>query len=274
MNKRLVALALVLLVMLPAGALAENAGGVAYYQYNDAFGSALFGADEEEVALPDDKPSFLLYVDAQSASNLALVGQMPPLFEILGDEYVNILIVWKDEIPAELIGSLGLPMANNVTLAGKSEIGGLVPAVLVVDKEVVKFVDIDMKRAVERLMRYYPEGYLVERADKYMAARISKPEDKTAVLYFSMTGCPDCAEADGVMAEVPEIDELFEFTRIYRFNETNPEKWTDFFALFASIYGITWYPSYLVFNGEVSTVIGQVPVDTLSDLMIAAIERD
>lgn len=274
MYKRLVAFALVCLLLFSVGALAENASnGIIYYQYGDAFEAALYNAEGDEVALPDDKPSFLIYVNAECESDLALTGQLPQLFEILGDEYVNILILWKDEIPADHIGALDLPMSNNVSLAGESGIGGLVPAVLVVDKGIVKFIDIDMKRAVERLMRYYPEGYLVERADRFLFSQVDKQEDKTPLLYFYMTGCPDCAEADGVMREVPEIDELFLFTKIHRYNETNPEKWTDFFSLFATIYGITWYPSFLVFNGEVSTVIGQVPVDTLCDLLIAAIER-
>jgi len=114
---------------------------------------------------------------------------------------------------------------------------------------------------------------LLERSDRFLLSQMNTEEDKTPLLYFAMTGCPDCTEADEAMQAEPEIDELFVITEIHRYNETNPEKWTDFFSLFATIYGVTWYPSFLVFNGETSTLVGQTPMDMLCDLLIAAIER-
>lgn len=278
MYKRLVAFTLVFLFLLSISALAEDvsmSNGIVYYQYGDTFEATLYNAQGDEVALPD-VPSLVIYVSAECETCLTLTSQLPQLFEILGDEFVNILILWQDVIPTEHVNMYHLPMSNCLTLAGKAQIGGITPSVYIIDeKGIVRFCDTDMKRAVEKLLSkdYYPNGYLVERADRYLQSQMKTQEEKVPLLYFAMTGCPDCAEADDAMQGNPEIDELFSITRIHRYNETNPEKWTDYFSLIVNIYGITWYPSFLVFNGGISTLVGQVPIDTLCDLLIAAIER-
>lgn len=278
MIKHLIAFVLVFLFLFSVGSLAENSTPlkeIVHYQYASSFDVALYDIEGNEVVLPN-MPSLIVYGSDDCKTSLAITSQLQQAFEVLGDEFVQIYIVWQDVIPTDHIEKNNLPIEKNLTLAGKAEIGGNTPSVFIVDSEgVVQFRDTDMKRAIERLlsMNYYPEGYLIERADPYLLSKMNDSGEKIPLLYFKMTGCPDCFDADLVLQEDSRIDELFSFDSIHRFNETDPEKWTDYFSLFTTIYGVTWFPSYLVFNDGISVLIGQVPLEELCDSLVDAVEN-
>lgn len=278
MKRHLIASVLLILFLFSTGVLAEDTSStkeVVHYQYADSFDVALYDVEGNEVTLPD-MPSLIIYGSTDCKTTLAITSQLQQALDILGDEFVQIYIVWQDAIPTDHIEKYNLPLAKNLTLAGKAEIGGNTPSVFIVDSEgIVRFRDTDMKRAMEKLlsMKFYPDGYLIERADPYLLSKMNDSESKVPMLYFRMTGCPDCAEADGVMQEDPRIDELFSIDSIHRYNETDPEKWTDYFCLFTTIYGVTWFPSYLVFNDGISVLVGEVPIETLCDSLVDAVEN-
>lgn len=277
MIKRWIALMLTVLILLPVGALSAEGfdfSSIIQYEYGDMFDVPLYDAAGGEIALPD-VPTLIVYASDGCGACLTLISQMHALFEVFGTAYVKPLILWQDDIPADYIELRQLPMAQNLSLAGANILGSL-PTIYIVDAEgMVLYRDNDMDRAVEKFlsMGYFPDGYLKERADQYLLSRMDTPEGITPLLYFSMTGCPDCMRADQAMQDDPRISELFAIERLYRYNETDHEKWRDDFKLMASVYGVTWYPSFLVFDEDASVLVGEVPTDTLCDALIAAVER-
>lgn len=276
MIKRWIALMLTVLILLPVGALSAEGfdfSSIIQYEYGDMFDVPLYDAAGGETALPD-VPTLIVYSSDGCGACLTLISQMRALFEVFGTSYVKPLVLWQDDIPADYIELWQLPMAQNLSLAG-ANILGFSPTIYIVDAEgMVLYRDNDMDRTVEKLlsMGYFPDGYLAEQADRYQLARMNAPEGKTPLLYFSMTGCPDCLNADRAMEADPRMEAQFHIDRLYRYNETDQEKWADYFKLMATVYGVTWYPSFLVFRNGASTLIGETPVETLCDTLAAAVE--
>lgn len=284
MYKRWFSILLVLMCLTPlrspAEVIVDSSGyasrGNLQYEYGDMFEASLYDSEGREVSL-SDKPTLVIYGSIGCGACLTLTSNLTPLIEIFGDEYVEIRIVWRDEIPMDHIEMRQLPLSINHTLAGKTDIAGTKPTLFIVDATgMVLFRDIDQARTIQKLlsMGYFPEGYLKERADQYLISKMNVQQGKTPLLYFCMSGCVDCIDVDKAIEANAEMAEAFTIDRLYRHDEQEPSRWIDHFKLLATVYGVTWYPSFLVFEAGVSTLIGETPVDTLCQTLLDTIEKN
>lgn len=240
------------------------------YEYGDQFEVPLFDSAGNEVPLPA-VPKLLIYTSASCGTCITLLSQTQPLFEIFGSEYFQVFNIWLDDIPTDMIEMRNIPLSRNLSSYGV-HIGGMTPTMYLVDENnMVIFRDYDMNRVVEKIfdLDYLPEGYLRQQADRYLISRLDTVDNKTPLLYFTMTGCPDCEAADNIINDNPDIEDRFSITKLYRYNEMNPENWTDHFKFFVRIYHINWYPSFMVFEDGASRLYTEIPENAIYDTVFA-----
>lgn len=110
---------------------------------------------------------------------------------------------------------------------------------------------------------------MIENANNYIKSQIiENSSDKLNLIYFCMTGCPDCVAAETVLNS-ESIKDVFEISTIYSKNEIDDKKYIDKYNMFLDIYGIDWYPSFLVLdkNGGYE-LIGKTTVENLQDVLL------
>ena len=65
-----------------------------------------------------------------------------------------------------------------------------------------------------------------------------------------------------------EVYDRFEIEKLYEEAAYGSEELVDINSLFAQIYNIDWYPSFLILD-ENEKIIGNTPVDKLKEVMLS-----
>ena len=81
-----------------------------------------------------------------------------------------------------------------------------------------------------------------------------------------MDGCPDCEAATPVVESKTIIDK-YQIQIIYKYDDVKNEI-KDKDQLFKLIYGIEWYPSFVILDNESYYVIGETPINELEKRLL------
>jgi hypothetical protein len=110
---------------------------------------------------------------------------------------------------------------------------------------------------------------LILNANIYIIENLVKQYDsKTNLIYFSMPGCPDCAEADPIVYD-NEITDKFHITRIELVKGAEMHEIKDEYNIFRKIYSIDWYPSFLIINDDNTWgIVRKVELDVMKEKIL------
>lgn len=243
---------------------AEEMDKLPKYQNSEKFSQPVYSVTGEEKNLVGSHTLLIYSLDGCGAC-MGLLERMDPIVEILGDEYVNIRFGWLDSIPVEISEVSSITEEHHYSLSSES----FWPSYYILDEDgTVVSSHSTIEEAMDSLfaMDLYPIDYLQNSCIEYFRKSIINDPQAPQIIYFSMTGCPDCSEADDMLVENDNLFQQFEINRIYRKNETDPAKRRDEFALFKYAFNVSWYPSFIVIINDEISFIGQESIDDLPQM--------
>lgn len=240
----------------------------------EPFDRQVYTADGEEETL-FGSPTFAIYSIEGCGKCMGIVERMDIILELLQDAPFKIRFLWQDVIPDDFLSEDYAHKDAHLTLKDPSPGFNFTPSFYFLDAEgtvLSSYVTIEEAMAALYETDFIPKDTIYEASLRYFSEHIIQDASKPQILYFAMTGCPDCAEADAMMLENAELFDQFETNIIYRHNETDPTKVRDEFSIFRHALGIQWYPSFLVIIGDSVTLIGQEPIENLPHLFAALLK--
>ena len=200
------------------------------------------------------------------------------LSRILGGDFADIVVLWSRECPWDQIEGTGLLSSQNYIL-DNTHLGNGVPHYYISDKNgTVLFSCENLDELITKLISL--DGInlseLQRSADTYLLERLEATSDSEGpiLVEFSMGGCPDC-EAAYPIVNNETIQSAFNQYTLYcdnmsSQNELFPQ--IDYGNVLADIYGIRWYPSFVVFRENERTIVGETPIDSLESTLLATIK--
>jgi len=245
-----------------------------YVSVNDNLSDLPFTNTTGEKAEFGDKYKFVIYISKDCSSCLSHMFLMKRLNETFcKDQDVELMLMWIDEAPPmESLEYLSLEdcsyildnyrmsdsyntaflldQNNNVIFTEKSDYGA------VTDK-IIELGILDTDK-------------LITNSNIYITENLAKNYgDKPNFIYFSMPGCPDCADANPIIFSDEIADKVF-MTRIELVRGAESYDIKDEFNLFKKIYSIDWYPSFLIINNDGSwDIVRKVEVADMKEIILS-----
>lgn len=240
-----------------------------YVEYGDFFSgfelTSYTGTIVSE--LPKGKISAVAYLSDTCSSCMNVLEDFKRFRDIYGDE-ISYLIVWTDNIPHNLIEKYEIVRDINYSLSNKTRLSTSTPTFFILDESnQIVFRAIERANLIKKLieLEVVDISTLQKNATAYIANEyygitdINKLDKK--IVYFYMQGCPDCEKIDELFKKNKFSE--FDWTYVYKYDSDEDVGIIDTDKLFASVYGITWYPSFLVIKqGEVK-LIGEMPIEQI-----------
>ena len=246
----------------------EAPSSLEYLEYGDHFTSIeLSDCQGNKIdSLPHtDKYTILTYLSDSCSSCLDVVSDFNRFSAIYG-ESLNYVILWCDDIPASYLRKNSVDEMINYSLNGKVKISTSTPTYYILDESnTIIFKDISRENLIKKIsdLELVSSKNLIANANRYISESFfDENSNKRKIIYFYMPGCPNCEAANTLLRE-NDLDEKFDIAYIYKYDTMDSSKIIDKDKLFASVYGITWYPSFLVLTGSDYRLVGEIPVEDL-----------
>lgn len=254
--------------------LMNNNTDVVDLRYGDSFKEMQFYDIEGNIAYLEleKKINCVFYLASTCHSCTDILNSVEKIQAIFGTENVEIMFVWSDVIPQLLVEQYNLDKKECYKLNGEFVLSAATPSAYILDENgTVVYLSSDIQTAIEKLYDLNIDMFdnteqLKTNANDYLMKQFDNIKIKqNRMIYFKMEGCPDCVEADVVLQDI-DITDNFKIMTIYKYDDTDISHIKDDYALFRLVYGIKWYPSFLVLkeDGDYSFV-GQVPIETLKE---------
>lgn len=240
-----------------------------YLDYGDQFAGVEFIDTEGNIAALNtcEKYTVVTYLSSTCSSCIKTLADFNRFSYIFGDS-LDYKILWMDEIPFAYIDKYSVDRAINFSLNGKAEISTSTPTFYILDKSgTIVFRDISRENLITKLvnLQLVATETLVANANEYICENLFETNsEKDKFVYFYMPGCPDCEAADTVLSEII-LEDKFDVMYVYKHDTTDLSKVIDYDKLYARVYEITWYPSFLVLRDNSFRMIGEMPIDEIID---------
>lgn len=274
------ALIAVILIMIVSGILfmKSDGGDVKSYeamsmQYDDYMQGFKVKTIDGEVleGLPDtDGYRVVFYLSSTCHGCAEILDNYDRLKSVFGEEDINYIFLWVDKISEKLIEQNNIDREICYEMVDY-KLSTTTPTFYVLDNNAkVKFFTTDSLLLVEKLvdMKIVSEDELKDNANEYILKNFFGDSDKKKMIYFAMQGCKDCEAADPIV-ESKEVEEIYDVVKIYKYDDVDNSHVRDKDAIFKHVYGIKWYPSFLIFGEDSkTTVIGETPISELKSLLV------
>lgn len=177
------------------------------------------------------------------------------------------MLVWADKLPdADVLDYYGMGdcsyLANNFHAASSYNTVFLADE----DNNIIFKDDTGYEVILDRIIELaiLDNDELILNANTYIIENLVKQyNNKTNLIYFSMPGCPDCADADPIVYD-GEVTDKFHITRIEIVKGAEAYDIKDEYSIFKKIYKIDWYPSFLIIkNDNTWSIIRRIELDIM-----------
>ncbi len=246
-------------------------------RYGDSFNELqIFDIEGNSVTFAfGEKNNILFYLSASCQSCVDVLRFSERLQAIFSEEDLRISFLWCDNIPVSLLEQYNINTENCYSTNGISALGASTPSAYIIDNQGrITYYNSDIKITIEKLYNQITDlqdnlEKLQLNANQYLMREFNLVDlTRKQVVYFYMEGCPDCAAADAILNS-EDISKDFDLHYLYKYDDTEPFHFKDDYALFRLVYGIKWYPSFLVLQeDETYKIVGEVPLETLMNEIV------
>lgn len=221
-----ISIVLICLTMLPTQCFASTLPDMLYYEYGDNFDPPIvyLDGDMSVNGFSTSQYTLVLYLSPTCGSCVDTIRNANKVMSILGDDLLNYLFIFEEEVPENLIKKYQLP-SEYVAMSAGHRLSQSVPTFFIIDPNGdVFFKSIDFSSAIEKLfkMNLFNKDQLISNANSYLRSILPKSTKKTMV-YFSMRGCGDCSEVDSLIDSDSNILDAFEMTSLGVIKNTHGE---------------------------------------------------
>lgn len=240
-----------------------------YLEYGDVFpdieltdstGETIHGFKQSS------KFTVVTYLSDSCSTCIDVLSDFERFSEIFG-EGLNYKIIWYDDIPMSYLEKYSVDETINFSL-NRTRISTSTPTFYILDESnQIVFRDIKRENLFEKLieLKLIPSETLVKNANQYIKENyFNSNSGRDKLIYFYMPGCPDCEAADSLIKS-STLDQKMDIAYVYKSDSLDNSQIVDKDKLYAKVYGIVWYPSFLVLTGKGYRFVGETPIDLLLD---------
>lgn len=237
---------------------------ILYFGFRDEISQIkVYDTDNNETILePTTDYTLLFYLSAYCGSCIEYLPELSLLYEIFLDENISIIILWLEEPPQMQLSKNNIPKEINYSMREKAKLTISTPTYYLLDENgVVVFTDVVASNLIDKVAEYglFSLPTIQDRLTDHLRREYNTPEKNTfSMIYFSLDGCPDCMDVDEMLVD-KKFDELFTINRIYSYRDNENVKPRDRYKIYKNVYGISWYPSFLIISDNEYSFVGQVP---------------
>jgi len=224
-----------------------------------------------------DNYKFIIFVSKDCSTCLSHLPSMVRINETFcKDQNVELMLIWRDETPEiEALESYGLENVSYI-IEDYSMADSYNTVFLVDSGNNTIFTDTSgYEGIVDKIieLEILDRGKLILNSNSYIQNHLVKNfSGKPDLIYFSMPGCPDCAEANPIVYSEEVMDKAF-MTRIELVRGAKEHEMKDDYNFFRKIYSIDWYPSFLVINNDGSwDIVRKVELDNMKQDILSIIK--
>lgn len=234
----------------------------------------LTGEDLAEQPLNADY-NIVFYLSEHCGACAEILRSINRFENLFCSEKLDYAIYWADTIPENLLEKNSIPKEKNFSLKGKTRLTTVTPSFFIIDKEnTVKFATDDFEMVIKKIIsdEVSAKEQMIDKANKYIASQIADTiTDKISLIYFAMTDCSDCAAAEKIL-DTQKIKDTFAISTIYSKKELQDKDYIDNYNMFLHLYGIEWYPSFLILSKDNTyEFISETSSDMLQEVLIAGV---
>lgn len=238
-------------------------------QYGDKIADITYKtlSGDKDTLMSESGYSIVFYIDPYCGSCLqsfVLAEQMNDILE----ESVDIKIVWKQEPSKDIIRKIGIDKEKQFVL-DNIEIANPYPTYFITDnKGNIVFIVDELDKLSKKVVALdcLKNDEIIELANKYFLKKTQKDSVKPTLIYFAMDGCKDCAAAEELL-DSKSAQKYYDIVTVYTENSYGEKEFVDVGKLFVEIYGINWYPSFVIIKDGTYQFIGESSVRELEDFL-------
>lgn len=225
-----------------------------YLEVNENISDLQFYDINNNIADFNDKYKLMIYLSKDCNTCISNLPNLKRLNETFGkDQPLELMLMWVDETPNyELMEYYGL-LEHSFKL-NDTHIAESFSTLFLLDENnnIIYMVYSDYESMLDKIieLNILDEDKLISNANQYIKDNLTKNySGNPDLIYFSMPGCPDCADANPIIYS-DVITNVLHVTRIELVKGAEPYDIKDEFSIFRKIYKIDWYPSFLVIEND------------------------
>lgn len=275
-----VCIAVLVVVLLRPNKKEENAPFL-FMEYGESFlNVSVQDSKGNIVPFPQSKNDYVLVCSLSSGCKACVekLKGIGELADVLNGNFADVVLLWQGEQPWNLILQSGIEDSLNYSLSSVHLANGTPHFFILDHNSTVLFSCEAIEDLLEKLetLDGIDRAELQTAADEYILQRFigSDQSEKPRMIEFSMDGCKDCAAAAPIVAG-EAVQNAFEVSTAYcdttNVSDEHSEK-VDYGNILAQIYGIQWYPSFVVFTNQGRTIIGEMQLETLQASLLQIAE--
>lgn len=219
--------------------------------------------------LPSDtKYLLVIYLDSKCGSCYKQLETFERYEELLKKQ-IEVALLWGNGIPNQNYEKYGIKESNVFYLDGNKTLSESPSAYIINSKGNIVFTTSDMKKIMEKIIKMEDINVqeIVLNSNNYLKDMIQEDNSKTDMIYFAMEGCKDCEAANQIIDE--DITTIYNIEKIYTENDYGSEQFVDLNDIFATLYDISWYPSFLIIEDNQNyRIVGETPIDKLKEALL------
>lgn len=219
--------------------------------------------------LPSDtKYLLVIYLDSKCGSCYKQLETFERYEELLKKQ-IEVALLWGNGIPNQNYEKYGIKESNVFYLDGNKTLSESPSAYIINSKGNIVFTTSDMKKIMEKIIKMEDINVQesVLNSNNYLKDMIQEDNSKTDMIYFAMEGCKDCEAANQIIDE--DITTIYNIEKIYTENDYGSEQFVDLNDIFATLYDISWYPSFLIIEDNQNyRIVGETPIDKLKEALL------
>lgn len=219
--------------------------------------------------LPGDaKYLLVIYLDSKCGSCYKQL-EIFERYEKLLKNQMEVALLWGNGMPNQNYEKYRIKESDVFYLDGNKTLSESPSAYIIDSKGSIVFTTSDMKKVLEKIIKMedIDVSEILFNSNNYLKNLIQEDNSKIDMIYFAMEGCKDCEAADQIIDK--DITNTYNIEKIYTENDYGSEQFVDLNDIFATLYDISWYPSFLIIeNNQNYTIVGETPIDKLKEALL------
>lgn len=222
----------------------------------------------KKIPVNDSQGKIVFYLDPYCDSCIEKLETVEHAYGIFKGLSIEVAILWR-QVPKDKVMA-DIPKESQYVV-GEYGIANAYPMYFLLDgNNKVNLIADDILKVINKLNENenITKEKMIMASNKYIKENNNITDGgKECLIYFAMDGCSDCEEADKILSS-DVIKEKYQLISIYTKESFGEKKLVDTDDLFQNIYGIDWYPSFMILDKENYQFIGKETIENLEQKLI------
>ncbi|MEG0692196.1 MAG: hypothetical protein RR444_03850 [Oscillospiraceae bacterium] len=240
-----------------------------FIEFGDTFPIDRFkDINGKKIQVNDSQSKIVFYIDPYCNSCIEKLKTVEHAYGIFKELSIEVAVLWR-QIPKDK-AMANIPKENQYVVEEYGIVNDYPMFFLLDVDNKVNLIADDVLKVINKLNENedITKEKMITASNKYIKKNNNITNGgKKCLIYFVMDGCPDCEEADEILSS-EVIKEKYQLLTIYTKESFGEKKLVDTDDLFQNLYGIDWYPSFIIIDQEDYKFIGKETIEKLEQKLI------